>query len=299
MTQKHFISWLVMALLCLPVFAQIQEPVKFKTEMKTLSANEAEIIFSGAVENGWHIYSTDLPEGGPISATFNIDKIEGAELVGKLMPRGNEIEKMDPIFEMKVRYFEKQATFVQKVKLTGGDYKIAGYLEYGACNDENCLPPTSVDFSFIGKAAGSASAATETTATETSDAEATADSTQASPTTSVAATGTADYWAPVITELGNYGENINNESHTWIYIFFTGMLGGLLALFTPCVWPIIPMTVSFFLKRTNDHHRYLGCQRLELAFYKRYLQHLLLPDAGGIRRFVLRSLRDHPAIPLE
>lgn len=252
MTQKHFISWLVMALLCLPVFAQIQEPVKFKTEMKTLSANEAEIIFSGAVENGWHIYSTDLPEGGPISATFNIDKIEGAELVGKLMPRGNEIEKMDPIFEMKVRYFEKQATFVQKVKLTGGDYKIAGYLEYGACNDENCLPPTSVDFSFIGKAAGSASAATETTATETSDAEATADSTQASPTTSVAATGTADYWAPVITELGNYGENINNESHTWIYIFFTGMLGGLLALFTPCVWPIIPMTVSFFLKRTKD-----------------------------------------------
>ena len=212
MTQKHFISWLVMALLCLPVFAQIQEPVKFKTEMKTLSANEAEIIFSGAVENGWHIYSTDLPEGGPISATFNIDKIEGAELVGKLMPRGNEIEKMDPIFEMKVRYFEKQATFVQKVKLTGGDYKIAGYLEYGACNDENCLPPTSVDFS----------------------------------------TGTADYWAPVITELGNYGENINNESHTWIYIFFTGMLGGLLALFTPCVWPIIPMTVSFFLKRTKD-----------------------------------------------
>ena len=233
MTQKHFISWLVMALLCLPVFAQIQEPVKFKTELKTLSANEAEIIFSGAVENGWHIYSTDLPEGGPISATFNIDKIEGAELVGKLMPRGNEIEKMDPI----------QATFVQKVKLTGGDYKIAGYLEYGACNDENCLPPTSVDFSFIGKAAGSASAATETTATETSDAEATADSTQASPTTSVAATGTADYWAPVITELGNYGENINNESHTWIYIFF---------LFTPCVWPIIPMTVSFFLKRTKD-----------------------------------------------
>lgn len=252
MTQKHFISWLVMALLCLPVFAQIQEPVKFKTELKTLSANEAEIIFSGAVENGWHIYSTDLPEGGPISATFNIDKIEGAELVGKLMPRGNEIEKMDPIFEMKVRYFEKQATFVQKVKLTGGDYKIAGYLEYGACNDENCLPPTSVDFSFIGKAAGSASAATETTATETSDAEATADSTQASPTTSVAATGTADYWAPVIKELGSYGENINNESHTWIYIFFTGMLGGLLALFTPCVWPIIPMTVSFFLKRTKD-----------------------------------------------
>lgn len=251
MTQKHFISWLVMALLCLPVFAQIQEPVKFKTELKNLSANEAEIIFSGAVENGWHIYSTDLPEGGPISATFNVDKIEGAEVVGKLMPRGNEIEKMDPIFEMKVRYFEKQATFVQKIRLTGGDYKIVGYLEYGACNDENCLPPTSVDFTFTGKAAGNASAASETATTETATTEATADTTQAVPAAALT-TGTADYWAPVISELGSYGENINNESHTWIYIFFTGMLGGLLALFTPCVWPIIPMTVSFFLKRTKD-----------------------------------------------
>ena len=245
MTQKHFISWLVMALLCLPVFAQIQEPVKL------LSANEAEIIFSGAVENGWHIYSTDLPEGGPISATFNVDKIEGAEVAGKLMPRGNEIEKMDPIFEMKVRYFEKQATFVQKIKLTGGDYKIVGYLEYGACNDENCLPPTSVDFAFTGKAAGNASAAAETATTETVTTEVATDSMQTAAAT-VTPTGTADYWAPVIKELGSYGENINNESHTWIYIFFTGMLGGLLALFTPCVWPIIPMTVSFFLKRTKD-----------------------------------------------
>ena len=114
MTQKHFISWLVMALLCLPVFAQIQEPVKFKTELKTLSANEAEIIFSGAVENGWHIYSTDLPEGGPISATFNVDKIEGAEVVGKLMPRGKEIEKMDPIFEMKVRILKNRQLSYKK-----------------------------------------------------------------------------------------------------------------------------------------------------------------------------------------
>lgn len=251
MTQKHFISWLVMALLCLPVFAQIQEPVKFKTELKTLSANEAEIIFSGAVENGWHIYSTDLPEGGPISATFNVDKIEGAEVVGKLMPRGKEIEKMDPIFEMKVRYFEKQATFVQKIKLTGGDYKIVGYLEYGACNDENCLPPTSVDFTFTGKAAGNTPATAETAITENTATEVTTDTAQTVPAAAVV-TGTADYWAPVITELGSYGENINNESHTWIYIFFTGMLGGLLALFTPCVWPIIPMTVSFFLKRTKD-----------------------------------------------
>ncbi|WP_294590223.1 cytochrome c biogenesis protein CcdA [uncultured Phocaeicola sp.] len=252
MTQKHFISWLVMALLCLPVLAQIQEPVKFKTELKTLSANEAEIIFSGAVENGWHIYSTDLPEGGPISATFNVDKIEGAEVVGKLTPRGNEIEKMDPIFDMKVRYFEKQATFVQKIKLTGGNYKIVGYLEYGACNDENCLPPTSVEFSFAGKADGNTAAQqSETTTAETATEETATDTLQTA-SAAIDKTSTADYWQPVIKELGDYGENINNESHTWIYIFFAGMVGGLLALFTPCVWPIIPMTVSFFLKRSKD-----------------------------------------------
>ena len=134
MTKKHVLSWLFMALLCLPAFAQIQDPVKFKTEWNALSDNEAEIIFTGTVDKGWHVYSTDLPEGGPISATFNVDKIEGAELIGKLTPRGKQIEKMDPIFGMQVRFFESKAQFVQKIKLTGGAYKLTGYLEYGACN---------------------------------------------------------------------------------------------------------------------------------------------------------------------
>lgn len=98
------------------------------------------------MDQGWHVYSTDLQEGGPTSATFNIDKIEGAELVGKLTPIGKEIKQMDPIFEMEVKFFEGTAKFSQKVKLTGGDYLITGYLEFGACNDQNCLPPTSVDF---------------------------------------------------------------------------------------------------------------------------------------------------------
>lgn len=98
------------------------------------------------MDQGWHVYSTDLQEGGPTSATFNIDKIEGAELVGKLTPVGKEIKQMDPIFDMEVKFFEGTAKFSQKVKLTGGNYLVTGYLEYGACNDQNCLPPTSVDF---------------------------------------------------------------------------------------------------------------------------------------------------------
>ena len=158
MKKRITLSWLLMALICLPMFAQMQDPVRFKTEWKNLSANEAEIIFTGTMDQGWHVYSTDLQEGGPTSATFNIDKIEGAELVGKLTPIGIEIKQMDPIFEMEVKFFEGTAKFSQKVKLTGGDYLITGYLEFGACNDQNCLPPTSVDFSYKGTVAAAASA---------------------------------------------------------------------------------------------------------------------------------------------
>ena len=259
MNKRFLLTWLLMAILCLPVLAQMQDPVQFKTEWKAISDNEAEIVFTGTIERGWHVYSTDLEEGGPTSATFNIDQIKGAELVGKLTPKGNELDMMDPVFGMQVRFFEGTAVFVQKIKLTGGDYNITGYLNYGACDDQNCMPPTNVEFTFKGKAAGSAKqaaapASQETTeATQATETENTNDTVQAAATTAPAQLdGTTDYWKPVVNELSNFGEQAGEESHSWIYIFFTGLLGGLLALFTPCVWPIIPMTVSFFLKRTKD-----------------------------------------------
>ena len=140
-------------------FAQIQDPVQFKTEWKKISDTEAQIVFTGVIDAGWHVYSTDLPEGGPISATFNTDKMEGVELDGKLMPEGKEIEAFDKVFEMKLRYFEEKATFVQKLKITAANYFIEGYLEYGSCNDENCLPPTEVPFTFSGQGAAGAPAA--------------------------------------------------------------------------------------------------------------------------------------------
>lgn len=257
MNKKIFLSWLLMAILSLPVFAQIQEPVKFKTEWKSVSANEVEIVFTGKMEKGWHVYSTELPDGGPVSATFNVDNLEGAELVGRLKPAGKEIDKMDPIFGMQVRFFEGTATFVQKLKLKGGKYEVSGYLQYGACNDENCLPPTNVDFSFKGEVAGGQAAASATAEAETSD---TADSDSLTLTPLQIGTNsnnveTSDYWKPVIEELKTFGGNVNNESRSWLYIFFAGFVGGLLALFTPCVWPIIPMTVSFFLKRAKDKRK--------------------------------------------
>ena len=252
--------------------AQIQEPVKFKSELKTLAAGEAEIVFTATIDKGWHVYSTDLGDGGPISATFNVEKISGATVVGKLQPEGKEIASYDKLFEMNVRYFESTAQFVQKLKLTGGDYKIEGFLEFGACNDENCLPPTQVEFNFSGKAEAAKGAAaatpaekvtapTEETKPETqlaSQTETPADTAStgiiggADGPTDINVAGNIDLWKPVINDLQSYGEATSQDDMSWIYIFITGFLGGLLALFTPCVWPIIPMTVSFFLKRSKD-----------------------------------------------
>lgn len=261
MKKKFLLSCLLIIMAWLPSFAQIQEPVKFKTELKTISDTEAQIVFTGNIDAGWHVYSTDLPSGGPISATFNVEKIQGAELMGKLTPQGKEIENFDKVFEMKLRYFENTATFVQKFKITDASYQIEGYLEYGACNDENCLPPTEVPFSFSGKGnAATATVATSETkaktvnqpAAENSVAETTAIDSATTVALSDNETSVQDYWTPVIKELNSYGETTSQQDRSWIYIFFAGFIGGLLALFTPCVWPIIPMTVSFFLKRSKD-----------------------------------------------
>ncbi len=244
------------------ISAQIQDPVSFKTELKTVSETEAEIRFTASIDKGWHVYSVNLPSGGPISATFNVEKIEGAKLIGKLTPISKEIEKFDKVFEMKLRYFEHSAVFSQKIKITGSSYKIKGYLEYGACDDESCLPPTEVPFNFQGKGSSKAVAdAAKDAETSSKDvkeepvAALTADTLAIAKTDSVASTDTvakSDYWKPVISELQSFGGATDHKNLSWIYIFVTGFLGGLLALFTPCVWPIIPMTVSFFLKRAKD-----------------------------------------------
>lgn len=252
--KKIFCSIFIL-FLAIASYAQIQEPVKFKTELKNVSATEVEIVFTASIEQGWHVYSTDLGDGGPISATFNTDKLVGAEVVGKLRPVGKEVASFDKLFEMNVRYFEHSAQFVQKLKLTGGDYQIVGYLEYGACNDENCLPPTQVEFSFTGKGQNaSASASNADAKTDTASVDAGVIGGADAPT-SVTVSDASDLWKPVIAELNAMGETTSQEDMSWIYIFITGFVGGLLALFTPCVWPIIPMTVSFFLKRSKDRKK--------------------------------------------
>ena len=267
MRKTTFLSLLLFFVCAVTAMAQMQDPVHFKSELKQISGTEAEIVFTATIDDGWHVYSTDLPDGGPISATFNVDKIEGAELVGKLTPVGKEENKFDQMFQMQVRFFEHNAKFVQKLKITGATFSIEGYMQYGACNDQNCLPPTDVNFSFKGKGDAKAAAATpapskkdEAVATETSEAQeadtlaadATADNDSVAAGAHAAVSGDSDLWTPVIKELNVFDNHTESSNNSWLYIFFAGFVGGLIALFTPCVWPIIPMTVSFFLKRASD-----------------------------------------------
>ncbi len=256
MKKTSVLTYLFALIGLLPALAQMQEPVKFQTEFNKLSDTEAELVFNATIDAGWHLYSTDLPEDGPISATVNFDKLEGAEPVGKLTPRGNVIEHFDNMFEMTLRYFEGKGTFVQKIRFTGGNYTLKGYLQYGACNDENCLPPTDVEFSYTGEAKGASSVpATKVEPAAQAHTEPLPIAESLAVETPVAdEVATNDLWRPVIDELATFGQAEESDTANqslWV-IFITGLVGGLVALFTPCVWPIIPMTVSFFLKRSKD-----------------------------------------------
>ena len=261
---KKVLTLLLMFGLSFAAFAQMVDPVKFTAKLEMLKGDEAQIVFSGKIDNGWHVYSTELGNDGPISATFNAVKMDGVKTVGKLTPKGHEISEFDNMFGMKLRFFEGSVTFVQKIKFTKPTYNINCYLEYGACNDETCMPPTEVPFT----AKGNSPAVTEDAAAEAQKEEtqpaaeeekalaatdtaavAAADSTVAD----TAAVASSDLYTPVINELKSYEDNPVDSS--LLYIFIAGFVGGFLALLTPCVWPIIPMTVSFFLKRNKERSK--------------------------------------------
>ncbi len=250
------------SVLTVSVFAQMADPVHFTASMKMLGGDEAEIVFSAKIDKGWHLYSTDLGSDGPTQATFNVNKMSGAEPVGKLRPVGKEIAQFDEMFGMKLRFFENSGSFVQKIKFTKAEYTIDCYLEYGACNDEMCMPPSQVAFVKSGKSPAIGKSDDVKADDKVADAlkqdtvVAEKQDTAATDTTVVAADvahGDKDLWTPVIDELKAYEDNPTDNS--LLYIFLAGFAGGFLALLTPCVWPIIPMTVSFFLKRNKDHSK--------------------------------------------
>ena len=265
--------------------AQILEPIKWKIQLKNAAESDPEIVFTAKIDDGWHLYNMNLPEGGPVSTSFHFDKIQGAALSGKTTAISKVIRKMDAVFGMELSWFARKAVFVQKIKVTDAKkFHLAGYVEYMGCNDESCLPPTPENFEFrVNDLTGIKYSATKTQVTaDISKTESTdkKPETEANPTvtalqTNQLQTASTDssktdaratnelnensIWTPVIDKLQAFGksgsDNSPSEQTSWWLLFITGFLGGLLALLTPCVWPIIPMTVSFFLKRTKNKRK--------------------------------------------
>lgn len=276
---KKLFSILLLVFVTLAVQAQIHQPVKWKIKLEDSKTAEKEIVFTATIEKGWHLYDMNLPEGGPVSTSFTFETLQGAELIGQPVSNIKPTVVYDEQFAMDLRWFPGAVTFTQKVKiLDPKKFKIEGEVEFMVCNDETCLPPDRESFAFDSKN-------TKLTLPAEAPAVEKEDVTKEQPDTNLvveegktlttpdpvvkeekvivnpekitnALTNDAALWTTVIDELKAFGDTTVTATDTsWLFIFFAGFLGGLIALLTPCVWPMIPMTVSFFLKRTKDRKK--------------------------------------------
>ena len=280
---KKLISSIMLALIALVAQAQILTPVKWKIKLDDKGgAPEKEIVFTATADKGWHLYDMNLPEGGPVSTSFTFETLNGAELIGQPVPSVKPTTVYDEQFAMNLRWYPGTVSFTQKLKVTDpAKFKAEGEVEFMACNDETCLPPDQIPFSFDKKSIHvdpALAANSSTTEVDKDDATTVQPDTQVvaedaselntpdpaaketpattSPKASDSLTDSPNLWSPVIDQLKSFGDaTVSAADTSWLFIFFAGFLGGLIALLTPCVWPMIPMTVSFFLKRTKDRKK--------------------------------------------
>lgn len=238
-------------------FAQIFDPVKWKSAIKMTDATNGVVTFTATVDAGWHVYGTQLPAGGPEPTSVHWNN-QGVKLVGGLTPSKAAHKQHDETFDMDLSWWTGSVTLSQKFTVTAKEYKIEGSIRYMACDDENCTPPKSESFSFKGTAAQAPVAETVQAPTANATSADTA-ATLAQPVATVGAVDSAvaspthdQLWAPVTVIEGNNADVEDIADRSLWYIFWACFLGGLLALLTPCVWPMIPMTVSFFLKKSGS-----------------------------------------------
>lgn len=229
--------------------AQIVEPIKWANDMKMTGDREGVMTFSATVDAGWHLYGLDIPDGGPHATKFEFSTLKNVELVGSMQFAPAPKEEIDQVFNLKLSWWENSVKFTQKFKvLADGPFAIEGEVRFQGCNDSSCLPPTGVSFDFAGKV-GAAPA----------EAPAPADTVKEEAPVEVAPApkelDASGWWIPVVYPEGSEDPNVNVSEASWLYIFAWGFIGGLVALLTPCVWPMIPLTVSFFLKKNADRSK--------------------------------------------
>ncbi|MCQ2384351.1 MAG: thioredoxin family protein [Paludibacteraceae bacterium] len=248
---KRLILTVCTALVTLVAMAQIETPIKWQFTQQAIDDQTVEVQMNATIANGWHLYTMDnFGEDGPVSLQFVFEGLKNAKPIGKVVAKSTPHEMFDPMFELTVKFYEKSAKFVQKFQVSG-DYQINGYLRGQGCNDQACMPVQS-EIRLKGTAKGKAAVEEEPVAEEPTE-EVAEEATDSTEVAAVAEVEESDLYRPVIDEIKAYENGGSNEkSRSLLYIFLMGILGGLVALVTPCVWPIIPMTVSFFLKRSGD-----------------------------------------------
>ena len=257
MTRRFLLIFTLMVIAASSAFAQIFDPVKWKSAIKMTDATNGVVTFTATVDAGWHVYGTQLPSGGPEPTSVQWNN-QGVKLVGGLTPSKAAHKQHDETFDMDLSWWTGSVTLSQKFTVTTKEYKIEGSIRYMACDDENCTPPKSESFSFKGTAA-QAPVAETVQAPIANAAPADTAATLAQPVATVVAADSAvaspthdQLWAPVTAIEGDNTDVEDIADRSLWYIFWACFLGGLLALLTPCVWPMIPMTVSFFLKKSGS-----------------------------------------------
>jgi thiol:disulfide interchange protein DsbD len=250
---KRVLSILAITLIAVSSFSQIYEPVKWTFELINTEKTTANVVLKATIEKGWHLYGMNIPANGPVATKIVFDNIKNAKLEGAIQATSKLKEVYDPNFDMKLSWYANEAVFIQKIAITdAAKVKIKGHVEFMSCNDESCLPP-SKEYFDLGIKTTETAASAEATATPDTKTDTVNQPIAAIESATSTDDGAIDLWKPVVKELRELGEQAGTTASTnlWL-IFLAGMVGGFLALFTPCVWPIIPMTVSFFLKRSEN-----------------------------------------------
>lgn len=266
MNQKKIFTSILLLFALLQVYSQ--NVIDWKYSLQDKGNGEIELVADATIESGWHMYDSEIPDGGPFPTAIDFDVLEGAELVGKFHPVGKKaVVKFDEVFSMNIGTYDNSAKFVQRIKVTNKEsFKIEGDIRAQACDDSNCTPPLPVDFAFSSKdlpatltvasAEGTAQVIAATPLVpeqEIGSEEALTDT--SNETSKVTENVDTDLlWSPVIDEINAFGNQFESGSSLWS-IFLKGLIWGFAALLTPCVWPMIPITVSFFLNRNKKSRK--------------------------------------------
>lgn len=230
------------------IHAQILKPVTWSSSVEMNDERNGRLIFKASIDEGWHLYGIDLPDGGPNPTTFTFDKVEGMTLNGDITPSRKPHEQVDMVFHLKLNWWEDKVDFYQDFTLNepNGAYLVEASVRFQGCNDGSCIPPSTETFDFKGGNVVSQNTPSEESL-QTDNKALTSPSAQES--------SVNKWWNPVEFTDGASDNTASIAESSWWYIFLWGFIGGLVALLTPCVWPMIPLTVSFFLKKSNSRRR--------------------------------------------